>query len=269
MGAPEDYPILGLEKKGAGGEYPLEPHVLSPLLMKCLRDHFPYALREENFWLKYSLVRDGASLDAIFSIMRHSQHSVLAIETSTGKVFGSFTSSPWRANGNNYYGSCEAFVWMLRKSRLTADGEESCQTLDEYILRESTLDVSKWNGKDGNRNVQLSNQKKLFVGGGNPDSDAEEMSMQSGRSHANPEEKDDAVQWGMALALDKDLLRGTSSRCATFSSNPLIGGSCEEGSEVFEIMNMEIWALTPCMNEETAEELELGRTFVMGFHKQS
>ena len=84
MGKPEDYPILGLGKKQKSkqnksksiaaideeedvddddsGEIdntdPLEPHVLSPLLMKCMREHLPYALREENFWLKYSLARD-------------------------------------------------------------------------------------------------------------------------------------------------------------------------------------------------------------------
>ena len=83
MGKPEDYPILGLGKKQKSKQSksksiaaideeeegiddseeddnsdPLEPHVLSPLLMKCMREHLPYALREENFWLKYSLARD-------------------------------------------------------------------------------------------------------------------------------------------------------------------------------------------------------------------
>ena len=286
IGSPEDYPILGMGKKkkqkkaksiAAGSEEEeveeeeaeengsnngmnggpsdvdsLEPHVLSPLLMKCLRDHLPFALREENFWLKYSLARDGASLEAIFSIMRHSQHTILAIETSHGEVFGSFTSSPWRPNGNNFYGSCESFVWQLRKTR-----EKSCNSLDEYILRESSLDVFQWNSRGGNRNVQLSNSKKLFVGGGEPDHDEE--GQISGENKENS-----GVQWGMALALDKDLLHGTSSRCATFSSGALISKD-----EVFEIMNIEIWALTPCMNEESGEELELGRTFVMGNFKQT
>ena len=44
------------------GVDPCEPHVLSPLLMKCLRDHLPFALREENFWLKYSLARNVSIL---------------------------------------------------------------------------------------------------------------------------------------------------------------------------------------------------------------
>ena len=95
----------------------------------------------------------------------------------------------------------------------------------------------KWNPKDGNRNVQLSNTKKLFVGGGSPDIDEDEF-----HHHESAEEaKSEAVEWGMALALDRDLLRGTSSRCATFASDPLIDKSRHEGSDVFEIMNIEIW----------------------------
>ena len=263
LGAPEDYPILGLEKVDEIGNDPLDPHVVSPLLMKCLRDHLPYALREENFWLKYSLVRDGASLDVIFKNLRHSQHTVLAIETTQGEVFGSFTGNAWRNNGNNYYGSCNAFVWNLRKRR----DEDNCSSLDEYILRESSLDIYPWASKGGNRNVQLSNTRKLFIGGGEPD----EVVLENVEIHRDEEKNqsdepcDDAIQWGMALALDKDLLFGTSSRCATFGSNPLIGGP-DADSEVFEIVNMEIWSLTPCMTEELAENLELGRTFVMGLH---
>ena len=89
MGKPEDYPILGLGKKQKSKQSksksiaaineeeedivdsgeddnsdPLEPHVLSPLLMKCMREYLPYALREENFWLKYSLARDVSRLCA-------------------------------------------------------------------------------------------------------------------------------------------------------------------------------------------------------------
>mmetsp|Transcript_14031 Transcript_14031/g.30461 ORF Transcript_14031/g.30461 Transcript_14031/m.30461 type:complete len:100 (+) Transcript_14031:2-301(+) len=93
--------------------------------------------------------------------------------------------------------------------------------------------------------------------------------MRNSGGAGESKEGDPDMQWGMALALDKELLRGTSSPCATFASNPLFDKSRNEGLDVFEIMNMEIWALTPCMNEEMAEELELGRTFVMGFHSQA
>ncbi len=69
LGSPEDYPILGIgDVKSDNNEEkhdPLDPHVLSPLLMKSLREHLPYALREENFWLKYSLVRDVSNFSVI------------------------------------------------------------------------------------------------------------------------------------------------------------------------------------------------------------
>lgn len=178
-------------------------------------------------------------MEAIFSALRHSQHSVLAIETSEGEVFGTFTSTPWRSNGNNYYGSCEAFVWMLRKPRRNTNGEESCSSLDEYILRESSLEVFPWNHK-GNRNVQLSNNRKLFVGGGEPEEEVME-NVEAFRDNGSIMRGGESKQWGMALALDKELLNGTSSCCATFDSNPLIDSARHEGSGVFQIMNMEIW----------------------------
>jgi hypothetical protein len=289
LGSPEDYPILGLDRVSQDGIDPLDPHVLSPLLMKCLRDHLPYALREENFWLKYSLVRDGASLEVILRNLRHSQHTVLAIETTEGEVFGSFTGHAWRNNGNNYYGSCNAFVWNLRKKR----DEDNCSSLDEYILRESTLDVFPWASKGGNRNVQLSNTKKLFVGGGEPDDDVFQNLEKycEGNNDVEIDGYNEEVQWGMALALDKDLLYGTTSHCATFGSGPL--NNKDGDSKVFEIVNMEIWvsnysmsksvlmyiiiqllltpsfqSLTPCMTEDLAENLELGRTFVLSLHNE-
>ncbi len=36
----------------------------------------------------------GASLETMFSALRHSQRTILAIETSEGEVLGSFTSTP-------------------------------------------------------------------------------------------------------------------------------------------------------------------------------
>jgi len=108
MGKPEDYPILGLGKKqnskqsksksiaaideeedvddDDSGEDdnsdPLEPHVLSPLLMKCMREHLPYALREENFWLKYSLARDVSRFYMYILCPRLGAYEVLILISS-------------------------------------------------------------------------------------------------------------------------------------------------------------------------------------------
>lgn len=72
------------------------PHVLSPPLMDALMSFLPETLENQNFWLKYSLVRDGASMHTLKQYVRAATNNILAIETTTGEVFGAFTISPWR-----------------------------------------------------------------------------------------------------------------------------------------------------------------------------
>jgi hypothetical protein len=66
--------------------------------------------------------------------------------------------------------------------------------------------------------------------------------------------------WGFGLALQSDLLQGSSSPCITFGS-PSLSKAHPDGS-LFEIMNVELWTTTPCMTEEEAEKLELGKLFL-------
>lgn len=71
------------------------PHVLSPPLMESLYHFLPYSVSEQNYLMKYSLLRDGASYITLLQTIRGSQHTFMAIETTEGEVFGSFTSSQW------------------------------------------------------------------------------------------------------------------------------------------------------------------------------
>lgn len=50
----EKYTILATSPEDAD----CHPHVLSPPIMECLRSHLPYTVRQDNYWLKYSMVRD-------------------------------------------------------------------------------------------------------------------------------------------------------------------------------------------------------------------
>jgi hypothetical protein len=77
------------------------PHVLSPPLMESLLNFVPERIANDNYWLKFSLIRDGASLDILKKYCRAARYTILAIETTNGEVFGSFTSAPWR-NYNKY-----------------------------------------------------------------------------------------------------------------------------------------------------------------------
>lgn len=207
--------------------------------MESLQGFLPYAISEENFWMKYSLLRDGASMHTLLQRVRGSPRTLIAIETSTGEVFGSFTSSPWRKNWN-YFGNGEAFLWKMRQPRSTP-----CHSIIDQAHLESELYVYPFTGD--NLCVQLCTHDKLAVGGGVPTED--------------PEKKDETENsYGFGIALDRDLLFGTSSTCATFSSPPL-SREHADGSP-FEIVNLEVWTLTPCRTDADAEKLELGQLFL-------
>lgn len=66
------------------------PHVLTPPLMKALHQHLPPTCAGTNFWLKYSLVRDGGSILALQAKTGPSKHTFVVIETLKGDVFGCF-----------------------------------------------------------------------------------------------------------------------------------------------------------------------------------
>jgi hypothetical protein len=92
-----------------------------------------------NWWLKYSRVRDGGGLAQMLRQVRGSKYTIVAVETSSGHVLGSFTSSPWRLS-SGWYGAGEinidnamcgerregtgtepdttSFVWKMRHPRV-------------------------------------------------------------------------------------------------------------------------------------------------------
>ena len=223
------------------------PHVLSPPLMESLQAFLPYGQMGESFWLKYSMVRDGASLHSFLRHARGSKHTILAIETTDGEVFGAFLDEPWRKNWN-YYGSSRSFVWRMRHSR-----REKTHSIIDQAHMESEIDVFHSTGE--NKCFQLCTDDNIAVGGGAFDPLTSSRSLSS-----NPDVPIKDHEWGPSLMIQEDLLQGTSSPCFTFGS-PSLSKVHSDGS-LFEIINLELWTLTPCLTLEEAEKLELGRLFL-------
>ena len=235
------------------------PHVLSPPLMESLQPFFPYAVSEDNFYMKFSLVRDGASLHTLLQNVRGATHTIIAIETVGGEVLGAFTSTPWRKNWN-YFGSGEAFLWRMRRSRDTP-----CSSVIDQAQLESELDVFPWTGE--NNFIQLCTSNKIAVGGGTKEKSADDTKMvnaaeseQTREGQITSWDMDDSPPFGFGLAIEDNLLIGSSNPCLTFKSPPL-SKKHPDGSS-FEILNLEVWTLTPCMSVEEAEKLELSRLFL-------
>ncbi len=228
-----------------------QPHVLSPPLMESLLSFVPEQLSCENYWLKYSLVRDGASLDTLRHYCRASQYTLLAIQTTKGDVFGSFTAAPWHTGEHGYFGGGESFVWKMRHNRF-----DHCCSLFEQAQMESECDVYPFSGL--NNCCQFCTQDFLGVGGGEID-----QRLPFDQNVAAEMSKEESL--GFAIALHGDLSRGTSSPSSTFCNKKLSG---DEG--IFEVSNLEVWTLTPCTNLEDAEKMEMRKHFLRDrTHQQS
>lgn len=229
-----------------------QPHVLSPPLMESIQAFLPLAKSGENFYMKYSMIRDGASLQTLLKQARGIKYSILAVETVDGEVFGSFTGQAWRKSWN-YFGTGESFLWRMRHSRL----EKTNGVLDQ-AQKESEIDVYPYTGE--NDFIQLCTHDRIAVGGGTTEDDSSKTKSSINKKSLSELDQD----WGFGLALQSDLLRGSSSPCLTFGS-PSLCKSQPAGSR-FEIMNVELWTTTPSMTEEEAEKLQLGMLFLRPSH---
>ncbi|KAL3925514.1 MAG: hypothetical protein SGILL_000356 [Bacillariaceae sp.] len=223
------------------------PHVLSPPLMEGLQLFMPESLQENHYWLKYSLVRDGPSLIRMLRHCRASQHTILAIETTDGHVFGSFTSCPWRLTSTKgYYGSKESFVWRMRRSR-----NEEVESVMEQILMESKIDVFPFTGRNHMVQLLCTNQC-IALGHGELKDDS------IGGDKVNEEAEEG--YYGLAIKLDKSMETGTTSSSETFGNPCLI--QRESRGVAFEVANVELWSMTPHVTVEQADHAEMKELFL-------
>jgi TLD len=242
------FAILGT----AADDASCHPHVLSPPLMESLLEFVPETLSDYHFWIKYSLVRDGASLFTLLRHVRASTRSILAIETTDGQVFGAFTSQPWRlvlnltptqAAGEEevsksspknvddcFYGSRDTFLWKMRQSRFESQALVRSATVEQAILMESELAVYPYTG--GNNFVQHCSAGDGIGLGDN----------------------------ALAIRVDPSLRTGSTAASETFG-NPCLLDPKEEAFRTFQIANLEVWTLTPHDTVKEAEQTELKAFF--------
>jgi len=65
---------------------------------------------------------------------------------------------------------------------------------------------------------------------------------------------------GFALALEDDLMIGTTSPSPSFDSPSLCGSG--DRTQTFQVVNLEIWTFTPCFSVSVAEKLEMSKFFI-------
>jgi hypothetical protein len=234
-----DFHIIGTSPD----DFDAQPHALSPPQMHALQEHLPMTYRGETFWLKYSLVRDGASFCALLQHVRGSSQTVMAIETVDGEVFGAFTTSSWTIQPN-YFGSGECFLWRMKNNRADVSG----MSLFEQAKQESDIEVFKYSYQ--NNFSQLCQHDRLGLGGGIT-SVAKEIQG----------EVIEPSGFGFGIIFQgSNLLEASSSPCITFDS-PSLSRIHSDGSR-FEIVNLELWTLTPCLTLSEARKMECQKLFL-------
>ena len=169
------FPVLGADS--------IQPRLLKVRLMEALRGFLPYAISEQNFWLKFSLERDGCSLKTMLHKMRGSHSCLIVIEAKGDKnqIFGAFTSTEW-GRQERWFGNGQSFLFR----------------------KKDTLEVYPYTGADDM--VQYCSSQMIAVGGGDWN-----VSSPFGKGEAK----------GIGLLLDGDLQGGESYSCATFC-NPCL-----------------------------------------------
>jgi TLD len=202
---------------------------LTPTLMESLRGFFPHGASEENFFLKFSLQRDGPSLPTLLSRVRTSRHTVVAVETTDGYVFGAYCSSPWRTQAG-WFGNDDSFLWRLKHPRFHE--RSSSRSFD----RDSEIEVYP---VFRNTRIQYCTSQTLAVGGG-------EWGKDSSGLCPYPSEPT-----GIGFMIDGDLMGGETNSCSTFC-NPRLGQRISsKGGNEFDIRCLEVWTRTfimfPCM----------------------
>mmetsp|Transcript_264 Transcript_264/g.301 ORF Transcript_264/g.301 Transcript_264/m.301 type:complete len:438 (+) Transcript_264:242-1555(+) len=277
----EEFSVLGISYED--NDY--RSLILTSSIMKALRPHLPLCIQEYNFWLKYSMIRDGANIGTLLQKVKSSKRTILAIETMEGDVIGAFTSAPWCTNGSRgYFGSCEAFVWHTKDSSLSSCATTTCSSTIATTEEEQRKNVGvfHWSGKNCNIQALVNEKQQLMIGGGVTDDDnylslLSSMSgdIYSSRSGNEDEDSDhdDNGDGGCSIIINADMLNGSSSECATFSSPPLIvskptSSTMSTTSTInttatneFQIVNLEVWSFTPFDTVDEAEKLECGVKF--------
>ncbi|CAJ1955958.1 unnamed protein product [Cylindrotheca closterium] len=234
-----DFTILGTSPDDIDSQ----PHALSPPQMYALQEHLPMARKGESFWLKYSMVRDGASFSALLQHVRGSHHTVMCMETIDGEVFGAFSSTTWSIQPN-YFGNGECFLWRMKSNRAEVNG------LSLYEQAQQESDIAVYPYAYRNDYYQLCQHDRIGLGGGTASVPQE---IQGEMVEPN--------QLGFGIMFEgSNLLEASSAPCLTFGS-PSLSMIHSDGSK-FELVNLEVWALTPCVTIEEARRLECQRLFL-------
>ncbi len=167
--------------------------ILSLHEIEVLEEHLPASIQCCDWELKYSLTRDGASINTMIRLARGCRQTLLVIEDTYGCHFGAVVvDDPWMMMGDKYYGNGTCRVFSFHNTEEKTTETESSNMTESYKKKcvESLFRIYESSMK--NYYFMLTSPDTIGLGGGGG---------------------------GFAIMLDGDLNHGTSNNnCETFDS---------------------------------------------------
>jgi hypothetical protein len=176
-----------------------EEMILSLHEMEVLEENLPLGLQCCDWDLKYSLARDGASLETLVRLGKGCRRTILVIEDTNGCHFGAIIADdPWVITGDKYYGSGTCRVFSFHNANANATSPEAGHSPPRRVDPSDTFRIYETSMK--NYYFMFTSQDMIGIGGGGG---------------------------GFALLLDNDLNHGSSNaNCETFDS-PVLSSESE------------------------------------------
>mmetsp|Transcript_89204 Transcript_89204/g.195522 ORF Transcript_89204/g.195522 Transcript_89204/m.195522 type:complete len:510 (-) Transcript_89204:177-1706(-) len=211
--------------------------IFTSFVASQVRDLLPCHLRYSDWELVYSPSVHGTSMNTFYRCQ--GGPNVIVVRDAAGHIFGGFANAPWRATTTGY-GVGEAFVFAVvpeagkgkSTNNNTTNNGGSCRVEEGEPLSPLSTTATE----DDER--QLSHDMECAAAA--DDSRAVEVKAFWGAHHPSglPPQWSDTRMLGLgkALVVFDDFLRGSSSACETFCSEPL----SQSGTD-FVIRDFECW----------------------------
>lgn len=185
--------------------------IMTPAEMRMIVSWMPKYHHMHEFHLTYALKRDGASLEAIYSLCSHSDvsSSFIVIEDKDGYVFGGFLNERFKKS-TRFYGSGDSFVFSIRPHQEVHRWQHDPSKHDNNTAGRGDDDGENIDKSDLGMFV-LSDDKQIIMGG----------------------------DGGFAFCLDDELLQGYSQASGTYNNK------CLSKQEFFSVLNVEVWTTRP------------------------
>jgi hypothetical protein len=182
-----------------------EDMILSLHEMEVLEENLPLSLQCCDWDLKYSLAKDGASLETLVRLGKGCRRTILVIEDTHGCHFGAIIADdPWAITGDKYYGTGTCRVFSFHNTTPPTPAPSSLGTAPRSLalppptaaVAAAAVDPSHtfriYETSMKNYYFMFTSQDMIGIGGGGG---------------------------GFALLLDSDLNHGSSNaNCETFDS---------------------------------------------------